>query len=273
MGYGPTERHSIKAQCAACHGLTPFKKPNAITIDVHWTINPIGSPFTVNLDELWERARPCTIDGLNALALSPEDLLFHLCLHTTYQPKLQWNLRHLWDIPETITYFQDEIDWERLFRRTRQWGANKPVFLALYFARELLGATVPVEQRDRIKPDGFDSQVITWAKEQIFEESKVVGKPVFTSPFFAKLWDTRPFREKVVIFLKRVFPPPEFMERTYFVPSRSIQMYLFYLIRLKDLMVRFGPTTWRLWRGDKRVEPVRKNLNRKTTLIEWMESN
>ncbi|MEN8219789.1 MAG: nucleotidyltransferase family protein [Pseudomonadota bacterium] len=262
MGYGPTDRPSIEAQCARVHHLIPFKKRNAMPIEIHWTIDKLSSPFKLEADELWRRAQP--INGINAFALAPEDLLLHLCLHTTYFHSFN-PLKFLCDFPKTLQYYQDEIDWELLFHRAHQWGANKTVFLTLYLVRELLN--VPLEQLERFKPDDFNPQVVTLAKTLIFNGS------TFTTQSFAKFWEAKPFKDKVIILMKRVFPPPEFMALTYPVPSRSIQMYLFYLIRLKYLLVRYGTTTWRLLRGNKRELQTMENMNNVYALQDWMKSS
>jgi hypothetical protein len=264
MGYGPAVRPSIEVQCATAHQLIAFKKRNAMPIEIHWTIANPSSPFKLEADELWRRAQPISLNGINAFTLAPEDLLLHLCLHTTYFHSFN-PLKFLCDFPKTLQYYQDEIDWELLFHRAHQWGANKTVFLTLYLVRELL--SVPLEQLDRFKPDDFDPQVVALAKTLIFKGSS------FTTQPFAELWGAKSFKDKVVILLKRVFLPPEIMARLYPVPSRSIQMYLFYLIRLKDLLVRYGSTVWRIRRGNKRELQMVENSNNVSALKDWMKSS
>jgi len=66
MGYGSPERPSIEEQCEKVHHLVRFTKPDVFSIEIHWTIELPTSPFEIDVDGLWERARPATIAGIEA---------------------------------------------------------------------------------------------------------------------------------------------------------------------------------------------------------------
>jgi hypothetical protein len=85
MGYGPTERPSIKAQCAKHHHLDPFVKKGAYPIEIHWTLQ--NQPFKITVESLWEQTRPFTVASVQVLTLSPENLLLHLCSATRLTSK------------------------------------------------------------------------------------------------------------------------------------------------------------------------------------------
>ena len=80
MGFGPREREEIELRCRTTKGLAPFTR-SGFTVEPHWNIVYPTSPFKMDIAGLWVRARPATVAGVEVLALSPEDLLLHLCLH------------------------------------------------------------------------------------------------------------------------------------------------------------------------------------------------
>jgi hypothetical protein len=82
-----------------------------LAIELHWTIVSPTGPVRIDAAGLWNRARPASIAGVETLALSPEDLLLHLCLHFCYKDACV-GLRSLCDIAETIQHFGGEMNPE-----------------------------------------------------------------------------------------------------------------------------------------------------------------
>ena len=105
MGYLLKERSKAKEWWTERHYHLVFIKneatPTDIHLEIHWHIDRSSHPFTIDLDGMWERALPAIIAEVEALVLSPEDLLLHLCLHTC-KHKLTGGLRPFCDIAETI---------------------------------------------------------------------------------------------------------------------------------------------------------------------------
>ena len=269
IGYGPPERPSIEEQCEKSHHLVGFTKPDAVLVEIHWIISPPTHPFKIDVDGLWKRARPATIAGVNVLVLSPEDLVLHLCLHTSFHHTFRIGLGPFCDISETIRHYRDEIEWEQIQRRVRQWGAGKFVYLTLYLARELLEASVPDGVLDTLKPDGFDLQVVVGAREQIFADKSDFPS---LSKNFAQLWGPKRLQNKAILFLKSAFPSPKVMARMYPAPPDSARIYFYYPVRLKDLLLRYGRAAWRLLRRDEEMVVLAERENRKTALRDWLAS-
>ena len=276
MGYGPPERSSIEEQCEKSHHLVGFTKPGAAPIEIHWTIELPTSPFTIDVDGLWKRARPATIADVKVLMLSPEDLLLHLCLHATYHHFFGYGLRPFCDISETIRHYQDEIDWEQIQRRIRQWGAGNCVYLTLLLARELLEAAVPDEVLNALKPDDFDLQVVDWARKRIFNDREQIFNDKSDSPSlsknFAQLWGPKRLQDKTVLFLKSGFPSLEVMAKMYPAPADSTRIYFYYPVRLKDLLLRYGRATWQMLRRDEETVALVERENKKAALSDWLAS-
>jgi hypothetical protein len=109
MGYAPREREDIELRCRTTKGLAPFTR-SGFTVEPHWHIVHPTSPFRVDTAGLWARARPATIAGVEVLALSPEDLLLHLCLHTVQKHSLGLGLLPFCDIAETVRHYGPGAD-------------------------------------------------------------------------------------------------------------------------------------------------------------------
>jgi hypothetical protein len=269
MGYGSPERPSIEEQCEKVHHLVRFTKPDVFSIEIHWTIELPTSPFEIDVDGLWERARPATIAGIEALVLSPEDLLLHLCLHVSFHHKFHIALKPFCDISETIRHYRDEIDWEQVQLRARQWQTGKYVYLTLYLARELLGAAVPDAVLNALEPNDLDPGLVTWAKEQIFTNQ---GHALPLSPNLVRIWEARRFQDKVAAFLKFALPSPQAMATMYPASPLSKRIYLYYPVRLKDLLLRYGRTAWRLLRHDEEMIASAEREDRGNALVDWLAS-
>jgi hypothetical protein len=123
------------------HQLPPFTREGATAIEVHMLIEPRSAPFAIDHEALWERARPWPEGGRRLLALAPEDLLLHLCLHAVYHHRFRIRLSALVDIALLVE--QGSVDWNVLIDRARQWRAGPPVFLGIELARRLAGGRLP----------------------------------------------------------------------------------------------------------------------------------
>jgi hypothetical protein len=233
----------------AYHHLPPFFKEGAPLIEVHWHIERPSNPFTIDIEELWQRAQPTTIAECEVLVLSPEDLLLHLCVHAAFHHLFQIGLRSLYDIAEVIYHNQNNIEWEAVCWRTQQWGANNSVYLALYLAQTLVGAAVPREVLDTLKPDDCDPRIITWAKAQLVHKFE---EPVLPPTELIKWWKSKQILEKIYLFRQRVFLPRAKLAKIYSI-SPDLPPIYFYYIRLKDLLVRHSRTLWQLLRRKKEM--------------------
>ena len=264
LGYSPLSQFWIEAQFATSPHLPRFMKPGAVGIKVHWTITSPRRSYCIEVDELWARSSPVTLAGVEVLGLCPEDLLLHLCLHTSYQHQFTMGLRPFCDIAETIRCYGDNISWEHVRQRADQWRWRRGVYLALYLAREFVDAAVPDEVLHGLKPADFGETIVAAAKEQVFTDKAMA---VALSTNLAPLWGPKRLWDKAVYLFKILFPPTQVMSTKYSASPDSPRIYLYYPVRLRDLLVRHGPMTWRLLRGDREMTPL---AERKNTLWDWL---
>ena len=268
-GYKPYRPFWPEAEHAVHFHLPPFVKPDTVPLEIHWTIANPASPFRVDVDGLWTRARPAVIAGVKALVQSPEDLLLHLCLHTSYQHRFAMGLKAFYDVSATLHHYRGAIDAEQLALRARQWGAGKCVYLTLHLARQLVAAPVPDDLLSTLEPHDLDARVVRWATEQIFAERRI-ALPL--TPNLTRIWTASGLRGKMAAFLKFTFPSPQAMATMYPASPSSRRIYLYYPVRLRDVLLRYSRTAWRLLRRDKDTTAFAKREDRGNALQNWLAS-
>jgi hypothetical protein len=238
-----------------------------VKLDVHVSLTLEDSSFAVDTDGLWERAVRSDAGGVEALVLSPVDSLLYQCIHASFHHHFMFGLRPLCDIAETIRRFQAELNWDNLRLRSRGWKADKCAWITLRFAREILGTAVPDDVLTALKPKEVDSNMVAWARAQIFKsQSEARSLP----DDLIKLWKSSRLRDKAAAVRKAIFPSRQVMAVMYPASPASLRIYLYYPVRLKDLFVRWGRTGLRLLFRDKKALAVIEGENKEVALRQWL---
>ena len=219
-----------------------------MNIEIHWTIAPPNSSYKVDVGGLWHRAQAATIAKTEVLALSPEDMLVHLCLHYC-RHKLHTGLTPLIDITELLQFFGDRINWKQVLFLSQAQEACRCVYLVLQLASEWLNAPVSPDWLAGLKPADFNLQVSNLAKKRILGYSQ----PSLLHPNLVGLWSKQPWRVKIGTLIKICLPKPEILAQKYSLPSGSSAVYLYYPVRWKDLLLKSWNQAWRAIRGDRKT--------------------
>lgn len=267
LGYRPVED---ERQVSEKNRHFAYRLPGKeLYVEIHWTLIRADYPFDIDLEGQWERARPAVIGNCAVWVQAPEDLLLHLCLHTCKDHLFENGLKFLCDLTETIGHYANEMDWNQVLFRSRQWGIEKSVYLTLRLAVELLKASVPEDLLKAIRPNDFEESYMGMAKTLIFEKTQDPDLLSFTADM-ARVWGPGRFSKKAVLFLKRVFPPPELMSRIYPVAAGSLRLYFYYPKRIKDVLQWHGSQVWRLLRRDERLTALAKHKYKIIPLMDWL---
>ncbi|MDG4554901.1 MAG: nucleotidyltransferase family protein [Candidatus Competibacter sp.] len=244
------------------------RKPGGFApVEIHWTIRIAGiSDKKDGMDdkELWQNARTIRIAEIDAMTLSIEDFLLHLCLHASYQHEFAFGLRGLCDIAIFIERFEPEIDWSALRARVSRHRWCKGVYLILYLASVRMGAAVPEEVLSALKPVDPPAGVIEQVERRLFGAgAETMAMTSNTIDFF------KPGRlgDWARVLWRRLFPSREEMTYMYPIPPGSWVLYGYYLVRIRDLMRRHGAVAWRLLRGDRELT---ETVRRRAALREWL---
>jgi len=264
MGYTPGQPICVDIVLKVQHDLPRLIKKGHAGFEVHWNLTAPRDYYNIDPGELWERAVPVHIAGCDALTLSPEDLLLHLCLHTSYQHQFAFGLRPFCDIAETIARFDSTLDWQTIIERAALWGWQRGVYLALRMATELAGAEIPDDILERLQPVDMKEAVLETAYAQIFGD-KYLAMSIPAS--FAELLESGRLRDKIRIFWQRVFLPRAMIAAQYSVPMDSVRIYGCYPRRFVDLLRRHGHNLKKFHESDA---PLKSLVERKNLIAGWL---
>jgi hypothetical protein len=264
MGYEPVQPIYADITLKACHHLPPMIKYGHAAFEIHWNLTPPGESYNIDPGGVWERAVPVKIAGCDALTLSPEDLLLHLCMHTSYQHQFAFGLRPSCDIAETISRFGSTLDWLALTERADRRGWQRGVYLALLLAKELAGAEVPEDVLDRLRPADMTEVLLEAVRAQIFTDK---GFAVSIPVHFADLLESRRYLDKIRIFWQRVFLPRAVIASLYSVPTDSVRIYGCYPRRLADVLRRHSQTLKKFQQNDA---PLKALAERASLIGNWL---
>jgi Uncharacterised nucleotidyltransferase len=267
MGYAQAPGHHAEWDCSRSHHLDPLTRPGGARVEIHWTIERPNAPFAIDVEELWARAQPCTIGGVDVLALSTEDLVLHVCVHTAFHHRLEYGLRGCWDTLEIIRRRGEDIDWDQVHERAVRWGARRYVYLTLSLAKDLLGAGVPVQVLAALRPAGFDSRVLRWARAEVLGPS---ADPSISSRF-AMFWGATRMREKALLLVEGLFPSKTVMAGLYPGCHDPRWLSVFYLVHWARLVRSYGRTIWRMILGDQSVKTSVRREHQRAVLIDWLQ--
>lgn len=184
------------------HHLPRLIKAGAAPIELHTTLSPWPPLSESALAGVWARARPAP-SGRHGLALCPEDLVLHLCLHAAYAHTGEFGLRPLCDLREVVRAFP-AMNWPLVCSRAAEWRCARGTFLMLYQARHCVGADVPSDTLALFAPPDFDDELATVATTHLFSRK--------TLSMAVTLQASRPLgfssaREALAYLRARLLPP------------------------------------------------------------------
>jgi hypothetical protein len=264
MGYTPLSLISVDTTLKSAHHLPRMIKNGHAGFEIHWNLTCPDESYSIDPAGLWERAVPVHLAGCDALTLSPEDLLLHLCLHTSYQHQFAFGLRPSCDIAETIAHFGSTLDWQTITKQAAHWGWQRGTYLALELATELAGAVVPAEIMDSLRPSDVTETILDTARARVFIDSNVA---VSIPAPFAELLESKSIWSKVRIFWQRVFLPKSIIASHYSVPMNSIKIYFCYPLRFVDVLRRHGHTLKKHQQNDASLQFL---VGRTKRIANWL---
>lgn len=269
VGYASSSRDTIEQQFAACHHLEALTRGGEFPIELHHHIELPNSPFTVDVAGLWQRRRFIKVGDCNASMLGAEDLVLHLCLHAVRHARRDWYdnyaMKSVCDITQTTRALA--VNWDLLVNRAISWRAERPIFLVLTLARQWLGADIPTEPLESLRPADFRPQVIDWAREQFLSPIQSV-EPIGIHA--ARMLGSETPQKRLAILLKRFFPPLHEIRGQYGLPPDSPWVWACYPLRFSQLLVRDAPAIWRYWRGDLRMGAAARHAANTQKFRQWL---
>ncbi len=248
------------------HHLPPFVHPiSKICVELHGTIAPPNRRYSIDSADLWANARPLSKAGSTALTLAPEDLLLYTCMHATYRHLFELGARFLCDVDAIVHHYQAELDWDRLVARAKAWHWDNGVFLGLALAQRLLATPIPAATLRSLQPPDFDEQLVEEALILLFDDEQITTA---VDGEFADKWTNLPWHVKVGKGVRMLFLSRRKMATHYPSAPDSFKIFLYYPVRVKDLLVSNLPRVRLLWQKEPDVAEM---IQRKSRLTRWLE--
>jgi hypothetical protein len=264
MGYVSIQPVCADITLETQHHLPSLVKKGRAVFEIHWNLTRPNENYSIDPAELWKRAVTVQIGGSDALSFSPEDLLLHLCLHTSYQHQFAFGLRPSCDIAATIARFGSTLDWHAVVKRADRWGWQRGVYLALRLSEEFAGADVPAYVLESLRPAEMTEAVLETVCTQILTDKSFASS--ISAPF-AELLVSGRLLDKIRIFRQRVFLPRAIVSVQYSVPMDSLRIYWYYLRRFVDLLRRHGHTLKKYQQNDV---PLKALVERTSFIADWL---
>ncbi len=151
-----------------------------VVVEIQWRIAPRYFSFPLDYERLWERLRPVALGEREVFSLSPEDSLLILCVH---------GAKHVWerlgwicDVAELIRVHKG-MNWRRVIEQAGESGSERMLFLGLFLASDLLGATLPAEVSQTVLAEPPVKALGAQVRERLFAETDGVQGFIRSSLF------------------------------------------------------------------------------------------
>jgi hypothetical protein len=125
-------------------------------LELEWDIYGEGS-FTYEARQMWDHAEVISFDGCELLVPSPEQMLFHLCLHLEGHRYAELIL--FTDVAELLRTYESEFEWDTFVSLVRAYGAESSVWHVLNLTQHLLGTVLPADL-EVLRPPYFRGQLV-----------------------------------------------------------------------------------------------------------------
>lgn len=246
LGYRPPS-HGIDAQYFERNHLhlQLLKREGGVVAELHWALDHKYTVFNVDYAEMFAEAISGQVAGVEALLMSPENLLLSLCIHVIkhcYYSKyilarpdfaeliLASSFLILYcDIAEVIRHYGPDLDWDLTVCRARRWQIESTVQPALASVAQLFNAPIP-----KAVLESLPAPKTIWLEKKIFalaiEDLKGERSESSPSHPLRKLLGFRSdlvFRPvRLIDFFRYLWPTPQFIARRYNV-SNPVQICLY----------------------------------------------
>ena len=267
LGYSPVKPIHEEFDISQHHHIPQFVGSGKIPVEIHWNISSPLGPFKIDPEDLWRKAVKKNVCAQNISVLCTEDLLLHIIVHLSYHDIFEASLLSFYDIKVILEKFGADIEWKNLIQSADHWGIAKCFYLSLILAQKILGVSVPEEILAEFKPDDYTPKILAMAEEQLFRRN-FTGYDI--SHGFAQAWEAERTEEKIILLLKRFFPSRQELATKYPAQPWSLRIYLYYPVRIKDLLFRYGRGFLGLLKKDEQVKSLVVYRKKAEELRQWM---
>ncbi len=236
-----------------------------VMLEVHWSLFEPPARYAAVLENIWRSAVPTRLGDADALVMSPEFLLLHVCTHLACHHMFVFSLRALCDIAE-IVRAHPAIDWTVVVEHGRRHGWGRGVAAALRLASDQLGAAVPADALIALGADTLDPAMLAEAMEHLLASGAMPDGLSHATNLLA-IAGKHGRAQKLGALWSRIFVPRAELALIYRVPESSARLPLYYALRLKDLLLRYTVSAWALNVSDPQLAVA---VARHARLARWI---
>jgi len=168
---------------------------------------------------------------------------------------------------EVLSLFREDLDWDTIEDRARQWNAGRCLALTLRLAGEIVGAEFPEALPGSLEGGRPDPVLTGAAREQAYSAEEITPGLSYN---LARLWAGGGFFQKMSILRESLFPSRGFLSTIYPVSPGSPRILLCYPLRWKDLAAHYGPTALRLLFGSGAERASAGKEEEANLLLDWL---
>jgi len=212
-----------------------FANPaNEVLVELHCEITPEYLSFPLNLQKLRPRLERRTLAGKEIFNLPPEELLLIICVHAA---------KHFWErlgwICDTATMISahPSMNWRNLTDLAGRLGAKRMLFLGLFLANALLGASIPKDLGQTVESEPGVRSLARQIRQRLFADINHPPSILDNIFFFLKIRER--WRDKIRYCLHTAFTPS--VEDWTFVALPPVLCFLYYPIRPLRLLSKYRP--------------------------------
>jgi hypothetical protein len=216
-----------------------------LSVELHWRLDSEGAGSSLPVEDLWQRAEPWSVQDQPALRLDPVDAVLYQCNHALYRHRGAMGLRPICDVALMIKSWDPE-QWQELLARALEYGSGPVLYLMLSMVKEIMGQETPQQVMAALRPPGLKelpyeliAPMLQLEAEATRVSSGLVGAWVRGSP-----------KGRLRDFFSRLWLPRRAMEAVYGVPVGSPRIWLTYVWRPIDLVLRYGRSLVAIIRRD-----------------------
>jgi len=243
-----------------------YHRKSGELVELH--VEPVDAdyPFYMKTEDLWAAAVPARIAGVEAMSLSPEDLLIYQGIHAALH-SYGYGLRAFFDAAAIVDRLP--VDWHVLIDRTRKFRAEKPVWMLLSLTRDLLGLLFPNEVLSTLRPPDATQAHLESAAKAVLKEDEGGPRRDGGNPKVILFFGRKGLLTKFSLVFHKAFPSWRKVAGLYDLSPYSPLVALHYPHCLWTRIKRFAPAI-RAEVAARRKDAESASRKDVASLMDWM---
>ena len=197
---------------------------STFSIGLHWGLwhTPSYDAKLIDIEALFERARPLEVVDIPVLELSVEDRIVYTAAHIGLHHLFDEALFRYYELAANILRADPAIKWEQVFSRASRWHVVLPLRYVLgktkFFWNEIIPTSV-IDELDDLEP----------TRREFFTEHWIKITRGHSSFSHILHWLTFPdWKKRFLIVLQDIFPSPAYMRHRYGDAPGGIWLLLYF---------------------------------------------